>query len=663
MNRKATHFVLWRPGRINPQPKLFIGTFQDNTATPFNTFKTFDLVQPDPEQLPEIWEIAAIDCELVNNTVYHYFFLCGSTNVYDVDADSKVFYCTDPTATTINRFAIAPRVNGADSFDPAGVILFRDGNLIPCDPEGQTVSWDGDASLSTLPPNNRLVIYELPTRWTSMGNEDNRIVGNGTFQDVLSLIDAQQAPPDFPSLDVLGIGQEYLVKLGINALELLPPADSNDRLEWGYGSANFFAADFDLGLPAEAASATATTDLANLIKVSHQKGIRFFVDIVMAFSREDSYRDINFLDFHVHFGSGDPEQGNRDGFGGDLLKYRYQVDGYHPIDGSITRFFPARALMKAYIAHWLEFYRVDGLRLDSVNNIDNYDFLEEFRDFSRQVWRDRGGSDDRFLVVGEELSVPRALLNQNRLDGLWNEKFKQIVRQVVLGRNWNDEPSFEWSVRRMIDCRLLGAGFTDGSQAVNYLTSHDVGGIANERFYNWLNNNRIFDTEPRIKLAFVCLLTAVGIPMILAGDEFADQQDLDISDEHANHKQVDPVNYARANEDWRQRIFEYVARLVHFRRTANALAVNDTAFIHTDFNDGKRVIVWQRGNQVENLVVVVANFSDYGTAPGSDYVVPNWPRTPSEKQWREVTQDRIVPSNWVGREGIFPWEAKVYTLV
>jgi pullulanase len=30
-------------------------------------------------------------------------------------------------------------------------------------------------------------------------------------------------------------------------------------------------------------------------------------------------------------------------------------------------------------------------------------------------------------------------------------------------------------------------------------------------------------TERRIKLAFVCLMTAVGIPMILRAKEFADQ--------------------------------------------------------------------------------------------------------------------------------------------
>jgi 1,4-alpha-glucan branching enzyme len=280
------------------------------------------------------------------------------------------------------------------------------------------------------------------------------------------------------------------------------------------------------------------------------------------------------------------------------------VEGYHPITGKRDRFVPAREYMKAHIAHWIDYYRVDGLRLDSVNNIANYDFLQEFRDYARSLW------------------------------------------------------AFEWSVRKLIDCRLLG--FSDGSQAVNYVTSHDVEGFGNERLYNYLENSGIVYKEKYIKLAFVCLLTAVGVPMILAGEEFADEHDL--SPDEVKDKQVDPVNYQRLNDGWRKDIFNYVAKLVHWRTTAKALAVNETQFIHVDFNDGKRVLVWQRGSG-EDLVVVVANFSDYSSPIFAEYIVPNWPAAVPGKQWREVTQDRVVPNDKAGKEPIFSWEAKVYALV
>jgi len=324
--------------------------------------------------------------------------------------------------------------------------------------------------------------------------------------------------------------------------------------------------------------------------------------------------------------------------------------------------------MKAHIAHWLEHFHVDGLRLDSVNNIDNYDFLEEFKNFCRDIWKKRGGKDDRFLVVGEELSVPLDIVHQKRLDGLWNERFKQILRRVIVGQNGEFEDTFDLSVKRMIDCRLLGFG--DGSQAVNYITSHDVGGPGNERIYNYLLNCNVQDIEGRVKLAFVCLLTAVGIPMILAGDEFAEQHDKDISREtptSIRNKQTDPVHYERLDEEWRRNVFLYVSRLCHYRRNSESLTNNETTFIHCDYEEPKRVVAWQRGPSAgapqDPPVVVVANFSDYVTPEGSEYHINNWPEAPPNTKWIEVTQDRDVSSDKIGKEPIFPWEAKVYTYV
>jgi pullulanase len=651
LQRKKTHFVLWRPGVISPSPAIYLNTLQVDSFS-LKPFKEIALIQSEP--FPDLWEIAAQDCGLVDGQVYFYWFKVCNTDPYDVASSHQVLYCTDPMAWTVDRRFLAPKPlepGGTASMDPASVVLYQQDKLIACDPGGQIAHWEGD-SLDHLPPNNRLVIYELPTRWASIHANRQVEEGNGTFQDVLSLLLTECISSICPA--TLN-NRAHLIELGINALELLPPADSDDDLNWGYGTANFFAADFNLGFPEGQMAPTASTDLVNLIKICHQQGIRFFKDAVISFARNNPYRNINFSDFYVKFNSGDPEQGARDGFGGDLFKYRYEVEGYDPITGKNTKFYPARQYMKTYIAHWMEYYRIDGLRLDSVNNIDNYDFLEEIKEFSRALWHGRGGKEDQFLVVGEELSFPIAMVQQHRLDGMWNECFKRTIRQVILGRNADDEPSFEWSVRKLIDCRNLG--FEDGSEAINYLTSHDVGGMGNERMYNWLINNGIIETEQRIKLAFVCLLTAVGIPMILAGDEFADQQDLPTTDAQ---KQVDPVNYSRMQDAWRQRIFAYVTRLIKLRNTSEALASNDTNFIHVDFSEGKRVLVWQRGAR-KNPVIVIANFSDYGSPPTADYHIPHWPLTPPGVTWQEVTQERDVPQSWIGREPIFPWEAKVYT--
>jgi glycosidase len=155
--------------------------------------------------------------------------------------------------------------------------------------------------------------------------------------------------------------------------------------------------------------------------------------------------------------------------------------------------------------------------------------------------------------------------------------------------------------------------------------------------------------------------------MILAGEEFADQHDRFDSNGNVTQdggKQVDPVDYSRLQDAWRQRVVEYVSRLVKARTSIPALATNDTSFIHTDFN-GKRLLVWRRGSANQIPVVVIANFSDFTSDGGLNgtYQVPNWPATPPGKQWKEITLDRHVPTDKVGNEPIFSWEAKVYTLV
>jgi 1,4-alpha-glucan branching enzyme len=323
--------------------------------------------------------------------------------------------------------------------------------------------------------------------------------------------------------------------------------------------------------------------------------------------------------------------------------------------------------MIAHILHWIGFFHIDGLRLDSVNNYNSWDFAGEVASSARDAWRarwakDHGsapGADERFLVVGEELSVPKALLG--KLDALWNEDFKRIARSVILGRSWDGEPSFEWSVRKLIDCRNLG--FSRGYQAVNYLGSHDVGGFGNERLYNYLGNNGVVFKDKQLKLAFTCLLTAVGIPMILAGDEFAqNHQNPQVTD--AN-KEIDPIRFELKGESWRSDLFSFVSRLVKLRTSARALAVDDTDFFHVDFSEGKRVLAWRRGRPgVDDPVVVVANFSAWGTAdptsPGARYHVPSWPSLPAGRRWHEVTGDRDVPEPWAGEEPLYPWEAKVY---
>jgi glycosidase len=209
------------------------------------------------------------------------------------------------------------------------------------------------------------------------------------------------------------VGEErfYLKSAGLEPLRKsqgLPEGiDSFVDREWGYATSNYFAADFDLGFPKGHASPTASADLTALVAACHRHGVRFFADVVMAFATRYAYRYVNFLDFHVHRGTGDPEEDARDDFGGDLFKYNFWTDGYDPIAGETARLVPARRLMLTCLARWMLDFRIDGIRMDSVPNIMNWDFVQDYKDLARTIWRSRwaaqglpaDAADARFLVV------------------------------------------------------------------------------------------------------------------------------------------------------------------------------------------------------------------------------------------------------------------------
>ncbi|MFL5308723.1 MAG: alpha amylase [Polyangia bacterium] len=645
---RETDFLLWAPSG-QAAPTLVIGAYTAGGGFDVATCRTF-VLRPAADGL---WQLPATECRLPDG-VYGYWF-----QVTDhATPNGGSVLVTDPMAFAVDRAnpAPPPRSNDGRTIGaPAAVVRIQNGRLGPSDPVAAALSVDADHYRDDLPSNNQMVVYELPTRWVKSGQgqvNSAQQVGVGTFQDVLALISSSDDSPHFGTSVALA-NREHLVELGVNALELLPPADSPQSLEWGYGTANYFAADFDLGHREGQLRSEATAALRELIVACHQHQVRFIQDVVMAFAVEHPYLAVDPNDFF---------RGNSR-FGGQLWNYHdREVTTFDPTIGAEQRIFAPRAYMLACVAHWLTFFHVDGVRLDDVEDIGDWNFIAAYSAAARATWRGLGGSDDKFWVVGEELDRDQAnkLVASGRTDASWDETFKRYVRQLCIGQ-LPDGRDLGSAVAFMLDCRQRGFG--DGAQVVNYIGSHDLTNDSfSDRFYSWLDDRGVILKDRPIRLAFACLLTAVGIPMILAGDEFADQRDIAIQESTGRNKQIDPVNYDRFADGWRRELFAYVARLVKLRAAAPALGRNECQLIHVDTTDGRRIAVWQRG-VTPDLVVVVANFSDFVSEGGvaGTYVVPNWPTDIGNRSWFEVSQNdvpRVAPD--AGREPLFPWEAKVY---
>lgn len=586
-------------------------------------WQTFGM-KPDPQNT--MWQVLDVEALSLPNGDYEYEIALPSGEIVP-----------DPFAEEIVRFG-----------GYRGVIRMRDGRRwrLP-------FAWEGELPAGVkLPQNNELVIYEVPLRWMDNGDvEQLRQIGLGTFDKVL-----------FEHLDAIAA-------LGVNAIELLPVQDSADTLSWGYGTRFFFAPDLDMGGP---------VDLKLLVKACHRRGIRVLLDVVMNHSRGCP---LAALARDLFYASGNAQEG-REGWGGDLFWYDTPIDGQ----------FPARELQCRMGEYWVREYHVDGFRIDEFKGIKNWEFAQEFRDRTTQA--QRGLFPERPFIVIAEDSGRNAVIAQDAptnpgghriVDAAWNFSFQEDVRALLtdsLEARWGEPPRRE-RIRAALSGggiwdgagRTLRPGFQDMAQTVNYVTSHDVEQAP--RFVNlvlgrilermgvarrdWEALRDVMDQRPsngapgaateaqvraareealdRAAGAFALLLTSVGVPMFLAGEEFGDVHDTDIT--HWRMKMTDPVNFARRGAAGHAALLARVKALVALRESHPALLRNEIDFFYfhprIDEPGGERVFAYCRTGGLAlgspGQVVVLANM---GPQDHLDFEFPSWP-------WTRATEHAAGP--------------------
>ena len=326
LQRRADRFSLWCPRPQSAAPQLVLGQVRPGNPPTLENVGRFPLSPAGPSGL---FEIEAGACGLQDDTSYHYWFEVDDSRS-NLPARIAV---TDPFATCVDWRVFPPGT--ADNTQPAAVVRhIGQGKLADADPGGETAVFEASDAPDARAPNNQLVIYELPVAWALSRslNQPERAVA--TFADVTALLDERVGGANFAGLSLLDPGNAYLVELGVNALELLPPADSFFKREWGYDTAHYLAPDYELGYPEGNLSPTANRDLAALVSACHRKGIRVFIDAVMAFAHEEPYSRIDAPDFCIDdpaghqddpdaltSGRADGSRSPRDGFGSTLWRY------------------------------------------------------------------------------------------------------------------------------------------------------------------------------------------------------------------------------------------------------------------------------------------------------------------------------------------------------
>lgn len=415
-----------------------------------------------------------------------------------------------------------------------------------------------------MPARNELVIYEMHV---------------GTFND---------RPGGGPG-NLRGVVRRlsYLRDLGINAIQIMPPAEFAGQWSWGYNPANIFAIEQEYGRPNE---------LKQLIAAAHDHGMAVIFDVV--------YNHLGPSDLSLWQFDGWQENGK-----GGIYFYN---DWRSTTPWGDTRPDYGRAEVRQYLRDnalmWLEEYQADGLRWDATayirnvfgNNNDPAHDVPEGWGFMRWIHDEISARQPWKLSIAEDLRDNEWLSKETGAGGAgfgaqWDARFVHPVREAII--TLDDAHRDMNSVRDAIMFRYNGNAF----QRVIYTESHDevANGKARVPHEIWPDNPGSYFSKKRSTLGAALVFCSPGIPMIFQGQEFLEDEWF--------HDQ-DPI-------DWKKRdkyrgILMLYRDLIRLRRNwfnnTRGLRGQHVHVFHV--NNPDKVLAfhrWDQGDRGDDVVVVV----------------------------------------------------------
>ena len=308
---------------------------------------------------------------------------------------------------------------------------------------------------------------------------------------------------------------DYLVDLGVTAIELMPVADFPGRHDWGYNGAALYAPDASYGRPEE---------LKTLIDAAHGRGLMVFLDVV-----------------YNHFG---PEGNYLHTFASRFFDH----DRHTPWGAAINFDRPDSRDVRDFFIHnalyWIQEYRIDGLRFDAVHAIEDRstpDILEELAKTVRQ----RIGSNRHVHLVLENDDNKALYLSRTKENrphwyvAQWNDDIHHAYHVLLTGENGGYYADYADASARLLG-RCLAEGFAyqgdpspfrDGAVRgepsahlpptafVDFIQNHDQ--VGNRAFGDRIS---LLTSPEAMDAATAILLLAPAPPMLFMGQEWAARQ-------------------------------------------------------------------------------------------------------------------------------------------
>ena len=288
--------------------------------------------------------------------------------------------------------------------------------------------------------------------------------------------------------------RSYLRELGVNALELLPVAQSatpeRADYDWGYMPVNFFSPSAHYA--GEPGRASQIGELRDLVAECHRQGLAVILDVVYNHVGEPAA--LLFIDKLYYFQVTD---------GGGLANW--SGCGNTVRAGSAM----AKRLIIDSFVHLVETFDIDGFRFDLAELL-TVEVLREVELALKAV-------KPSIILIAEPWSFRGSIAWRLRAIGcsFWNDGFRDFVAHYVCGRG--DAEGLRYFMKGSLD--HLSAW---PAQSVNYIESHDDRCWLDKITENPRHDGRnpTPDDIHRTHLALAILLCSIGIPMLAAGQDF-----------------------------------------------------------------------------------------------------------------------------------------------
>ena len=485
------------------------------------------------------------------------------------------------------------------------------------------VGWGSDRRVPTKSPAD-LIIYELHHRDFSI-DKSSGLVNKGKY---LALTEQKAI--------------DYLKKLGVNAIHILPSSDfaSIDeskpdvpQYNWGYDPLNYNVPEgsysYDASLPTRR-----IMEFKQMVQALHKAGIRVILDVVY----NHTY-DLANSNFERTF---------------PKAYYRYKADGT-PSDGSGCGNETAseKPLMHEFMLesmkYWVKEYHIDGFRVDLMGVHD----IQTMNDIRREL----NAIDPEIFVYGEGWSAGTCAYPHDKLamkaaipqmPGI--AAFSDDIRDALRGPFSDDhQAGFLGGVKGLEESIKAGiAGMIahpqvdynkvnyskkpyaiEPTQMISYVSCHDDLCLV-DRLKASIPEV-VYDKDALIRLdelAQTAVFTSQGVPFMLSGEEML----RDKKGVHNSFNSPDSINHL----DWNNltaypQVFQYYSRLIRLRKNHPAFRLSNADLVrkHLEFLPVQDCLVAFRlkdhagGDKWNNIYVILNANSSLRTVniPKGNYTI------------------------------------------